>query len=276
MPKVLPRSLEQIAKQFGRLSADHTRDMDTLRSAPTLLRRYRERATEAGKLIIEIRGVYGDGRNKDDDRPDPRHVAGVSPKVLGRNVRRGFKWEDDYARGSDDHARALWGRGVIGEWMPIRTPAQFSSSTAEHWQIVERVHRIQGDDQFADTMTLLKNSRDACDAMQTELHDGIQEQEPGFVANSTKVVSSVPLVVLRGIGQKPIVCGKEVEAITEPRYRVVEALIKAGPDGLSKADMEAVKANAIRYLSELSKRPGWKKAIIMAGQPWKKYRIVHR
>ena len=85
-----------------------------------------------------------------------------------------------------------------------------------------------------------------------------------------------PVVQLRGMAQKPIVCGKEVDPLTTPRYKVIAALLDAGPDGMSKSEIEKVSADAVRYLRELSDLPQWKKAIIMPGGPWIRYGIVYK
>jgi hypothetical protein len=84
-----------------------------------------------------------------------------------------------------------------------------------------------------------------------------------------------PLVELRGLTEKPLVCGKEVDRLTKPRYAVVEVLLKAGQDGLGKADLQNVKGDAIKYLRELrAASPLWKRAIRMAGGAWRGYAIV--
>lgn len=85
-----------------------------------------------------------------------------------------------------------------------------------------------------------------------------------------------PLVKLMGQAQKPIVCGKEVDQLTTPRYLVVDALLRAGPDGLSKPEIEKVNREAVRFLRELSGLPHWKKAISMPGKAWTRYGIVYR
>jgi len=84
------------------------------------------------------------------------------------------------------------------------------------------------------------------------------------------------VVQLRGAGERPIVLGKEVEPLTEARHRVVSALLAAGPDGMSKPDLDRVKGDAVRYLREL--RAGsrlWKAAIRMAGKRGMRYAIKH-
>jgi hypothetical protein len=84
-----------------------------------------------------------------------------------------------------------------------------------------------------------------------------------------------PVVKLQGIAQQPIVNGVPLKVLTEPRYRVVQALVAAGPDGLSKAELERTNANAVRYLRELKELPGWNPVIIMAGKAWSRYSIKH-
>jgi hypothetical protein len=85
-----------------------------------------------------------------------------------------------------------------------------------------------------------------------------------------------PVVELRGSAQKPIINGVEVEPLSQPRYAVVKALLAAGPDGLSKSELERVKGDAVKYLRELSKLLHWQDAINMAGTPWQRYSIKHR
>jgi hypothetical protein len=86
-----------------------------------------------------------------------------------------------------------------------------------------------------------------------------------------------PLVQLRGVAQKPIVLGKEVESLTEARYRVVEALVNAGADGLSKAVLieKSGKGDAVKYLRELAEQPEWAGSIVMPGRAWGRYSIKH-
>ena len=95
-------------------------------------------------------------------------------------------------------------------------------------------------------------------------HNGIPDGEPR------------PTVQLRGIAQKPIVLGVEVEPLSEAVYAVVKALLDAGPDGLGKAGLEKVKGDAIKYLRELSNTPIWEDAIRMAGKAGRRYALVWR
>ena len=57
-----------------------------------------------------------------------------------------------------------------------------------------------------------------------------------------------PMVQLKGVAQRPIVMGREVDPISAPKYQVIEALLAAGPNGMSKSELEAIKGDAIRYL----------------------------
>ena len=84
-----------------------------------------------------------------------------------------------------------------------------------------------------------------------------------------------PVVELRGVAQRPLVYRREVETLSEPRYLVIEALLAAGPDGMSKPKLEAIKSDAVKYLREISGLIGWQNAIRMAGKAYGRYSIVH-
>lgn len=82
-----------------------------------------------------------------------------------------------------------------------------------------------------------------------------------------------PRVVLQQRGEPCIVDGKEMPPLTDGRYAVVEALIKAGEDGLTKDAIEAVRKGARKMLEQLSAMPGWADVVQMAGQTNGRYRI---
>jgi hypothetical protein len=96
------------------------------------------------------------------------------------------------------------------------------------------------------------------------------------MALRTLIPESKPAVLLRGAAQKPVVCGKEVDPISEPKYRVVAALLAAGPDGLATEELTKVKGDAVKYLRDLrSSSRHWEKAIVMPGVAWGRYGIRH-
>ncbi len=83
-----------------------------------------------------------------------------------------------------------------------------------------------------------------------------------------------PVVQLRGTAFRPTIRGKEVDELTEPYYRVVEALVQAGPDGLSRSELERVRGDAIKYLRNLrGMDPAWNSAIKMARRRGGRYAI---
>ncbi|QYK49190.1 MAG: hypothetical protein KF838_04890 [Phycisphaeraceae bacterium] len=87
-------------------------------------------------------------------------------------------------------------------------------------------------------------------------------------------VQKGPRVVLGNRGEPCLVDGKEMPPLTDGRYAVIEALIKAGEDGLTKDAIEAVRGSARRMLEDLSElHPEWAAVIQMAGQTNGRYRI---
>ncbi len=86
-------------------------------------------------------------------------------------------------------------------------------------------------------------------------------------------VNKGPRVVLGKRGEPCIVDGKERPPLTDGRYAVIEALIKAGEDGLTKDAIEAIRKGARKMLEQLSAMPGWADVIQMAGQTNGRYRI---
>lgn len=82
-----------------------------------------------------------------------------------------------------------------------------------------------------------------------------------------------PRVVLGKRGEPCIVDGKEMPPLTDGRYAVIEALIKAGEDGLTKDAIEAIRTGAREMLVQLSAKPGWSDVIQMAGQTNGRYRV---
>jgi hypothetical protein len=94
--------------------------------------------------------------------------------------------------------------------------------------------------------------------------------------NPNELQPTRPVVQLRGLTKKPIVNGVEVETLTEPYYRVIEGLIKAGVNGLDKTELEKIKGDARTYLRTLkNKSPAWDDAIVTAGKAWGRYSIRH-
>jgi hypothetical protein len=91
-------------------------------------------------------------------------------------------------------------------------------------------------------------------------------------------VQSLPKpVVLHGQGKRPEVLGVEVDPLNASDYRIIQALLDAGDEGLSKDKIDA-KANVtngptnLRRLRMQAERT-WGLVIKMAGEKGKKYRV---
>lgn len=106
-----------------------------------------------------------------------------------------------------------------------------------------------------------------------------QHQATALVTVSSVAIALAPgqpAVDLRGAAQSPLVFGREVAVMSKATYRVVEAILKAGPDGLSLKDLLKVKGDARTYLRTLRKSDAlWWDAIIPAGQRGRNYAIRH-
>lgn len=99
--------------------------------------------------------------------------------------------------------------------------------------------------------------------------------EQGFVEPMPAgAVTSPCRVVLRGQKQKPVVSGNEKEMLPKKRYEVVEALVNAWPNSMSKGQLEKISTDYWRMLNELSESdPDWKAVIEFAREAWGGYRI---
>jgi hypothetical protein len=108
---------------------------------------------------------------------------------------------------------------------------------------------------------------------------GDAENPPGTSADGTPEVKPVvasKLVALFGPGEKPKVKGKYKDTLTAKRYNVVQALIQAGKDGLTKdeLDRQSGHTEARKAISDMVKNDrDWKAVIIMPQKTGKRYRI---
>jgi hypothetical protein len=85
-----------------------------------------------------------------------------------------------------------------------------------------------------------------------------------------------PRVVLRGLGERPIVGGVEKSPLTRAQHDVVKTLLDAGERGLSKDELECESkhGDARKILKRLAESdPGWKAVIHFAGRTGGGYRI---
>jgi hypothetical protein len=83
-------------------------------------------------------------------------------------------------------------------------------------------------------------------------------------------------VILRGQGKSPEVLSRSVPPLTSPCYKLIEALIEAGEEGLSKGQLDDIATNGPKYLRNLKKaQPDtWGRVILMAGNKGNRYRIA--
>lgn len=65
----------------------------------------------------------------------------------------------------------------------------------------------------------------------------------------------------------PTVFGETTSQLTTSQYRVIEAMIEAGPDGLAKESLKAESkcSGAVDVLKRLAKKNRWQQAIILPG-----------
>lgn len=78
-----------------------------------------------------------------------------------------------------------------------------------------------------------------------------------------------------GMRKNPIVDGVERPPLTEAQYAVVQALLEAGPKGLSgdKLVGKSGRSGAVNVLKGLARHAGWEAVILLAGAPGRGYRV---
>ena len=80
-------------------------------------------------------------------------------------------------------------------------------------------------------------------------------------------------VVVGAYGEPVLVLNHEKKVDSYPAYKVIKALVDAGPRGLSLPELKNVSENATRILNNLSRDDDWKAVIHMAREKGKGYRI---
>jgi len=83
-------------------------------------------------------------------------------------------------------------------------------------------------------------------------------------------------VILVGQGEQVIVNGEPKDTLTEAQYNVVQALLEAGSNGLSKDQLvqKSGHGDAVRVLKRLASDSDWASVIGLAGKPGGRYRIT--
>jgi len=86
-----------------------------------------------------------------------------------------------------------------------------------------------------------------------------------------------PRIKLRSCSESVDIDGKVYGVLTFPGYNVVQALMEAGNDGLTKDELvrKSGHDDAVNILKRLAKKPGWNTVIKLAGVPGRRYRIMN-
>jgi len=126
----------------------------------------------------------------------------------------------------------------------------------------------------------MRDSGERLQSVEQQLVNSCQEQDnprDQIVAhdsiNSSTEVEGSQVVVLGEKGMPCKVLNVDKPKLTAAQYEVVEALLDAGEEGLTKDALETVRPSARRILNELKKDPEWDEVILMAGQTNGRYRI---
>lgn len=110
--------------------------------------------------------------------------------------------------------------------------------------------------------------------------DRTHEIESVLYAAIDRLNPSLP-AALRSCTDRPVVMenrqarvlGHLTPALSESQFKVVTALLEAGPAGVSKNDLENITGDARKVLSRLKTKPHWEKVIHLAGTKGGGYRI---
>ncbi len=102
-------------------------------------------------------------------------------------------------------------------------------------------------------------------------------QDAESAEHSLSPATPLPLVVLGKRSDEPLFRGIRKERLTEAQYDVVDTLLTAGEDGLSKDALvrKSKRGDARGVLRRLDKSDrDWDSVILMAGKSYRKYRIL--
>lgn len=86
-----------------------------------------------------------------------------------------------------------------------------------------------------------------------------------------------PQVALSGQASQPVVCGKPKPLLGPAQYNAVQALLEAGPAGLSKDELvrRSGHGDAVRVIKRLrASDPDWAAVLPLPGRSWKHYRVL--
>jgi hypothetical protein len=199
------------------------------------------------------------GAAEDRSRPAPGELIGVEYKLL-----RAFEW-----------ARSLVARASVD---PLPTESELAA-----WQaILELLGHFDFEASLAapgDSVETLSGTADPSvppEGDRTRAPAGRDRTPRKCRTPRRRRQAAGPPVILGKFGDEPIVNGKRKARLNKPRFDVIEVLIAAGDDGLSKDSLakESRHGDAHRILSRLGASDSdWKAVIQMAGTPGGRYRI---
>ena len=110
------------------------------------------------------------------------------------------------------------------------------------------------------------------EAQDTELYEAAQllRRELGITPRAfvQQVGSGGCSFSVFGIKQPPL---------TEKQSNVIKKLIEAGPNGISKSELESLAGDARKTLKRIHESTSeWGEAILLPGKPGRRYRILHQ
>ena len=163
------------------------------------------------------------------------------------------------------------------------------STAAEEWRVLDNVQHTlswfyhRGLIRSLPTVPAFRRTRLNAGRCAEILRRGLQEllqgHEPLPSAGDGQSESSGSkcCVVLRGKGEGPLVLGREVSPVTSARYDVLKALVDAGADGLSLAELirrsgHGSARNVLKNLAGTSS--AWQQVILLPGAPGRRYRLL--
>ena len=181
--------------------------------------------------------------------------------------------------------------GQMDRWLQAETRSSSNppSSAAEEWRVLDNVQHTlawfhgRGLIRSLPTVPAFRRTRLNAGRCAEKLRQGLQEllQGHGPVPSAgdgqSETRDSKCCVVLRSKAAGPLVLGLEVSPVTSARYDVLKALVDAGEDGLSLAELirrsgHGSARNVLKNLAGTSS--AWQQVILLPGAPGRRYRLL--
>ena len=160
------------------------------------------------------------------------------------------------------------------------------STAAEEWRVLDNVQHTlawfyhRGLIRSLPTVPAFRRTRlnagRCAEILGQALHELLQKHRP-VPSTGDEHKESKCCVVLRGKAAGPLVLGREVSPVTSARYDVLQALVNAGADGLSLAELirhsgHGSARNVLKNLADSSS--AWQQVILLPGAPGRRYRLL--